>query len=113
MAERLLLQTSAKVKASSVHEDSSSVADFDGQALHRGCDYFGALGDGTGAAAPVYPAANGTHAAGAYPLRSFSGAAILDAGRKADSPHDRSQRRAPDNDGHSERQVWAVFHCPA
>jgi hypothetical protein len=51
MAERLLLQTSAKVKASSVHEDSSSVADFDGQTLHCGCDYFGALGDGAGAAA--------------------------------------------------------------
>jgi len=35
------------------------------------CDYLGALGDGSGAAASVCPAANGTHACGAYPIRSL------------------------------------------
>src|SRR5262249_39949184 len=35
------------------------------------CDYPGALGDGRGEAASVCPAANGTHACGAYPVRSL------------------------------------------
>jgi len=47
---------------------NSSSSESDGQTLGGRCNHIGALGNGTGAAASVCAAANGTNAGGAYPL---------------------------------------------